>query len=208
MVDDPYRRVAGLYDRLFEPINRGLRLLGLRMFIPRRGSSVLDVGCGTGTHLALYQRFECQLHGIDSSPAMLAHARSRLGDAADLRLGDAQHIPFDDDSLDLVIAMLALHEMEHEMRMAVLGEMSRVMAPDGRMLLIDFHPGRAEPFQGWLTKLIIWLSEIAAGRRHFRNYRQFMRIGGIPALLADTPLVIDRQKIVSGALSLHLIRQP
>ena len=33
MTDDPYKRVAGFYDRLFEPMNRGLRVLGFRMFI-------------------------------------------------------------------------------------------------------------------------------------------------------------------------------
>ncbi len=67
--------------------------------------------------------------------------------------------------------MLVIHEMEHPIRLAVLDEIKRVLKPDGRILLIDFDPGPVEFFEGWRTKAIILLSEIAAGREHFRNYR-------------------------------------
>ena len=86
---DPYRFVARRYDKLFEPMNRGLRLLGLRMFRPKEGMSILDVGCGTGVHLELYQRYPCDMYGIDPSPAMIDVARRRLGDRAEFHLGDA-----------------------------------------------------------------------------------------------------------------------
>ena len=89
VAEDPYRRVAGIYDRIFEPVNRNLRLMGLRMFVPRRGAAILDVGCGTGAHLALYQRYAGRLAGVDASVAMLKQARLRLGREADLRLADA-----------------------------------------------------------------------------------------------------------------------
>ena len=58
---DAYRNIAWIYDRLFENLNRGLRLAGIRMFRPSKGMNVLDVGCGTGTHLELYQRYKCNL---------------------------------------------------------------------------------------------------------------------------------------------------
>lgn len=205
MVDDPYRFAARLYDAIFEPMNHGLRLLGLRMYVPPRGAAVLDVGCGTGSHLAVYQRFGCRLHGIDHSPGMLAQARARLGHAADLRLGDARELPYSDDSFNLVIAMLALHEMEPEMRSAVLGEMKRVMALDGRMLLIDFHPGRPTPGRGWLTRVIIWCAEIAAGPRHFRNYRRFISSNGLSPLITHLQLAVERRRVVDGSLTLILL---
>jgi ubiquinone/menaquinone biosynthesis C-methylase UbiE len=84
MNEDSYRRVAGIYDKLFEPLNRRLRLLGVRMFPPVQNMKVLDVGCGTGVHLDIYRRSGCELYGIDNSPSMLDVARTRLGEDAKL----------------------------------------------------------------------------------------------------------------------------
>ncbi len=62
---DPYKRVSKLYDTLFEPLNKGLRAIGMKMFSPKEGMVVLDVGCGTGIHLERYQKAGCQVFGID-----------------------------------------------------------------------------------------------------------------------------------------------
>ena len=207
MSDDPYRRVAGIYDRLFEPLNRGLRLLGVSMFPPKKGMRVLDVGCGTGAHLDIYRSFDCKLYGIDTSPSMLDVARSRLGEDAELRLGDATELPHENNIFDLVLCMLALHEMDQATRNSVLAEMKRVLKTDGHILLIDFHVGHARPLKGWLIKSIILLSEVAAGRRHFRNYRHFVSIGGLPRLIEESQLTQKKSKIVAGeTLVLYLVR--
>ena len=195
---DPYQFTAQWYDKLFEPINKGLRVLGLRMFLPKAGMSILDVGCGTGSHLAFYQRYDVKLFGIDTSPAMLSLARERLGDDAELYQGSATEMPYPDASFDLVISMLVLHEMDHPIRVAVLNEVKRVLKPTGRVLLIDFNPGRVNSFEGVRTKLVIFLSEIAAGWKHFRNYRHFMSINGLKALTEEVGLVVAKEKVVAG----------
>lgn len=195
---DPYRNVAGIYDRLFENMNRGLRLAGIRLFRPAKGMSVLDVGCGTGTHLALYQRYECKLFGIDASPSMLAVARARLGDSARLELGDASCMPFENQTFDLILSMLALHEMPPPTQAAVLSEIKRVLKDDGHIVLIDFSPGPYKPLQGWVSKGIIYLSEVAAGREHFRNYRKFMAAKGLAPLISRNMLQIEKQMILAG----------
>ena len=82
--------------------------------------NILDVGCGTGTHLELYQRYGCHLYGIDISPSMLEIARARLGDSARLELGDATSMPYEDRKFDLIISMLSLHEMAPQTRSGVL----------------------------------------------------------------------------------------
>jgi ubiquinone/menaquinone biosynthesis C-methylase UbiE len=209
MTEDPYHRVAGLYDRLFEPLNRGLRQLGVRIYPPAPGMRVLDVGCGTGVHLDLYRRAGCRVSGIDASPSMLAVARSRLEEGAELLLGDATQMPYESGTFDLVLSMLVLHEMNPSTRMSVLAEMKRVLRPDGRILLIDFHAGRARFPKGWLTRPVIFLSELAAGRRHFRNYRHFMSIRGLPGLIEASGLAQEQVKLVAGGtLALHLVRTP
>ena len=205
---DPYRLTAKWYDKVFEPINKGLRLLGLRMFRPKEGMSILDVGCGTGSYLDFYKRYQCNLYGIDTSPAMMELAQQRLGDAAELYLGSATEMPYPDQTFNLVVSMLVIHEIEHSIRLAVLDEIKRVLKPDGRILLIDFNPGPVDFFEGWRTKAIVLLSEIAAGREHFRNFRHFMSINGLHHLIEIAGLTIVKQKVVGGGpLTLILLKK-
>jgi len=198
MTKDPYRNVAKIYDRLFESMNQGLRLAGIKLFSPAKGMNVLDVGCGTGTHLELYQRFECNLYGLDASPSMLEMAHKRLGDTAILDQGNAARMPYEENKFDLIIMMLTLHEMSPETRSAAITEMKRVLRGDGRILLIDFNPGPIQPPKGWLSKTIIFVSELAAGREHFRNYRHFVASGGLGTLAAQHDLEMEKQKVLAG----------
>ncbi len=205
---DPYKNSAGVFDRLFEGMNKGLRLVGIRTFRPSKGMNLLDVGCGTGTHLELYQRYQVNLYGIDLSPAMLQVARNRLGDTAQLELGDASSMPYDDGMFDLVISMLTLHEMSPNTRPLVLDEMRRVLRQNGRILLIDFHPGPYQPMQGWISKLIITFAEVAAGRRHYSNYRNFMAQGGLARLINQHNYLIEKQQILAGGtFGVYLLHQ-
>jgi len=195
---DPYRRIAGVYDRLFDSMNKGLKLIGIKMFRPSKGMNILDVGCGTGSHLELYKRYQCNLYGLDLSPSMLEVARARLGNSAQLDLGDATDMLYEDNKFDLIISMLSLHEMYPDTRTAVLSEIKRVIKADGHVLLIDFHPGPYKPLQGWISKIVITFSEIAAGREHFENYRQFMKSGGLGLLLEQQSLNIEKESILAG----------
>lgn len=202
---DAYRNIAGVYDRLFDNMNKGLALAGIRMFRPKEGMNILDVGCGTGTHLELYQRYGCNLYGIDVSPSMLEVARMRLGDSAQLELGDATCLPYESHKFDLIIAKLCLHEMASQTRSGVLTEMKRVLKDDGHILLIDFHPGPYQPLQGWISKVTIFFAELAAGRQHFKNYRQFIATKGLSTLVKLNDLEVKKQKILAGGtLAIYL----
>jgi ubiquinone/menaquinone biosynthesis C-methylase UbiE len=199
MGDDPYRFWARIYDRLFVPINHALWAKGLAMHPPEAGASVLDIGCGTGTQLVLYRDHGCHVSGIDPSPAMLRVASGRLGAGADLRLGDATRMPFSDGSFDLALTTLVLHEMRPAVRAATVREIVRVLKPEGRYLVIDFHAGPARrSLKGLTGRAFILLSEVCAGREHFGNYRQFVGSGGVPRVAADTGLSVEDQRLVAG----------
>ena len=45
---DQYKNIARWYDRIFEPLNCGLRMIGMKIYPPKAGMDVLDIGCGTG----------------------------------------------------------------------------------------------------------------------------------------------------------------
>ena len=203
---DAYRHTARWYDQMFGAMNAGLRGIGLKMFPPQAGMEVLDVGCGTGIQLASYQHSGCRVTGIDASPAMLQMARHRLGQGASLTVGDAAAMPYPDQAFDLVLAATVLHEMPPRTRAAALDEMKRVLRPGGSMLLIDFEAGPVRPVRGWITRGVIAASEVAAGRSHHRNYRDFMAHGGLPPLLEAHGISVSQRKIVSGgAIGLYLL---
>lgn len=69
---------------------------------PRRKQKLLDIGCGTGTFLEFFWSCGFDVTGLDSSPDMLALAREKIGVRADLHLGQAEHLPFDDREFDYV----------------------------------------------------------------------------------------------------------
>ena len=168
---------------------------------------VLDVGCGTGTHLELYVKKGCRGYGIDTSPAMLNRARHRLGDRAELHLGDAAGLPCPDGSFDLVVAATLLHELDRTTRQAALAEMARVMADDGRLLVIDFHAGGLRGLKGRLLRGFSVVTELVAGLTHYRHYRVFIASGGVPGIVLANGLAIEQEKVVAGGnIGLYVLR--
>lgn len=201
---DAYGQLARLQDTLLEPLNGPLRDLAVRMADPRPGMRVLDVGCGTGTQLERYVAAGCEVTGVDTSPAMLARAKERLGSGADLRQVDAEHLPFDDGTFSLVTATLVLHEMTPEVRANVLAEMVRVLDDDGRLLIVDFHPGPARGVKGWAVRILAFVAESIA--RHRDRSQEFLAAGGVPGLAGRHGLEVERTKVVAGGnMGLYLL---
>lgn len=84
----------------------------IQMMAPAHGSTVLDIGCGTGRSLeALLGRGLC-LTGIDPSPYMLDIANERLGDKADLHRAFAEDLPFDDNAFNHAFFLTSLEFTE------------------------------------------------------------------------------------------------
>ena len=207
MIKDPYHNSVRRYDRYVEPMVAGLRRMGHRLYRPGKGMQVLDVGCGTGTTLQFYLDAGCRVAGIDFSPARAAAARRKLGSSAGICIGDGGRMPYPDNCVDLVCGWLTLHEMPPAQRPAVLGEMVRVTKDSGRILLVDYLAGPLRPFSGWLFRLPILFFEIAAGRDHFRHYRDFLGRSGLQALVSRSQLMIERKATAAGGnIGLTLLR--
>ena len=197
-VSDPYRRIARFYDAVVEPFNTALRRYVLRVARPEEGMRVLEVGCGTGTNLELFSEAGCEVSGVDLSPSMLDLAKEKLGDRADLHLGDAADMAFPDNSFDLVVSFLTLHEMPPAVRKPVMNEIVRVAGEDGRVLLIDYHPGPISFPKGWFYKAVIFTIEFGAGWEHFQNHRDFLAREGLSKLVEDHGLSVVKEKILAG----------
>ncbi len=101
---------------------------------------MVDIGTGTGRMIELVGNRASAALGIDRSPEMLRLARAKLADAglpqAELRQGDMYALPLGDGSADLVVLHQVLHFAQHPA--AAIAESARLLAPGGRLLIIDF----------------------------------------------------------------------
>ena len=109
---------------------------------PRPIRSLIDLGTGTGRMLGLLSPRAERATGLDSSHAMLSVARANLERAGlarvELRQGDIHAPPFARGTFDLVVVHQVLHYLDDPSR--ALREAARLVAPGGRLLVVDFAP--------------------------------------------------------------------
>lgn len=103
---------------------------------------LVDLGTGTGRILeVLAGRFERGL-GLDVNQSMLAYARSKLKTAglshAEVRHGDIYNVALPDGAADAVVIHQVLHYLSEPAQ--AVREAARILAPGGRLLIVDFAP--------------------------------------------------------------------
>jgi len=99
----------------------------------------VDIGTGTGRMIELFGPRASHAVGIDRSSDMLRLARVKLegaGIPSSLRQGDMYALPLADQSADTIVIHQVLHYAHSPA--AAIGEASRVLAPGGTLLVVDF----------------------------------------------------------------------
>lgn len=98
--------------------------------------TILDIGCGSGEVLIEIARAfpKAELVGLDQSEPLLEIARSStekacLSNQLKFKKGDAQAIPFEDNSFDVVVSVNTFHVVDDPI--AMLNEIERVLKPEG-----------------------------------------------------------------------------
>jgi ubiquinone/menaquinone biosynthesis C-methylase UbiE len=111
----------------------------LRLSRVQPSDRVLDIGCGPGFVTLLFAERAQEVIGLDLTPALLERARQRQEKRGLKNVhfieGDAERLPFPDDSFTLVVSHKALHHFANPQR--ILAEAYRVLKPHGRLLLGD-----------------------------------------------------------------------
>tara|TARA_Y100000589_G_scaffold326938_1_gene367764 strand:+ start:1177 stop:2232 length:1056 start_codon:yes stop_codon:yes gene_type:complete len=126
--------------RILKPLKKGLE-----NFDDRKNSSIkiLDVATGSGRTLKqLRGAFPKEkIIGIDLSDSYLKEASRHIsdleGDLIELVQGNAENLPFEDNSLQAVTCVFLFHELPRTIRVKVLNEFYRVLEPGGTLVLAD-----------------------------------------------------------------------
>jgi len=144
-VRDVFMSVASNYDIMNDLMSGGLHRVWKKFTVDlanvQRGEKVLDVASGTADLAKAFakQAGPANVWQTDINEAMLRVGRDRLaneGLATPNALADAEKLPFASDSFDLVSVAFGLRNMTH--KDVALAEMTRVLKPGGRLLVLEF----------------------------------------------------------------------
>ena len=145
-----YRYLSTVYDRINPFIwNERMRDEAIEMLDISPDDRVLDIGCGTGFATeALIQKTE-HVYGLDQSPHQLDRAFEKFGrfGTVEFNLGDAERLPFADDSFDVVWSSGSIEYWPNPV--AALRECRRVGKPGSKVLVV----GPDAPKQTVLRKM-------------------------------------------------------
>jgi ubiquinone/menaquinone biosynthesis C-methylase UbiE len=127
------------------------------------GTTILDVGCGTGVLCSVLHEMGYTVTGVDSAEIMLKVARKNPQNAEiTFSSGDAlAHLPFEDKSFDIAIASYVAHGLRPEERKLLYAEMGRVAKR--KVIIYDYNQKRS-----FLTSLVEWLEQ--------GDYFRFIRV--------------------------------
>lgn len=114
------------------------------------GDRVLDVACGSGLAIELATVRGATCAGIDASPRLVAVASDRNPDA-DVRVGDMDQLPWDDESFDVVTSFRGIWGTTPR----AVDEAHRVLSPGGRLALTVWGNVGKSP-GAWMLAPFLW----------------------------------------------------
>jgi ubiquinone/menaquinone biosynthesis C-methylase UbiE len=136
---------AATYDLFNAPAERaGLREQRHELLTQATGATI-EIGAGTGLNLPHYPPAVTRLVLIEPNPQMsrrLGRRAARPGRDAEIRGASADRLPFPDASFDTAVVTFTLCSVPDEQ--AALKEITRVLAPGGRLLFLE-HVRSADP---------------------------------------------------------------
>lgn len=179
---------AGDYDRFSRYMEQGARIFYEQLDI-QPGCRLLDVACGSG-QLALWAaRDGVEVTGVDIAPNLVQRAQARAqaeGLNARFLEGDAEALPFENGSFDVVTSLIgAMFAPRPEL---VAQELLRVCSPGGTIAMGNWTP---EGFVGQM----------------FRTFAKFIAPSGMPAPVLWGDEKVVRERLGSGVSDLRMTRR-
>lgn len=177
------------------------RLFSLIKNIIEPNSSVLDVGCGTGRFSFTIADKSKSVLGIDLSTRNIERANSNLEKNPNEKISFVHSTVADLISLnqhyDYAVMTYVIHEVNEEERVEFLKDISTIA---DKIIIGDYLVPKPKGFWSALNEVI----EFAAGNEHYRNYKNYVRNGGLGELANKAGLKIIKE-IKNKPLTSHLV---
>lgn len=183
--------IAPNQDRLFSQIKE----------ILETDSSVIDVGCGTGRLSFLIADKVSKVIGIDLSEKNIEKANQNLRKKPNEKISfihsDISLIISKNQKFDYAVMTYVIHEIDEESRVELLRKLSQVA---DKIIIGDYIVPKPVGIWSFLNDVI----EFLAGIEHYRNYKNFIRNGGIKFLAEKAEYkIID--EIKNKPFTSHLV---
>ena len=223
LVRDVFDSVASKYDLMNDLMSLGIHRLWKSAMMdwlrPRAGMTLLDVGGGTGDiAFRFLERGGAGVTVCDINEEMLRHGQARAIDKGmltsfaeggiDWVTGDAENLPFPDNSFDAYTTAFCIRNVTHPDR--ALAEARRVLKPGGRFLCLEFSkvvlPLLDEMYDKWSFEVLPVLGEKVAGDRASYQYlaesiRRFPSQEDFKAMIGKAGLARAEYRNLSGGIA-------
>lgn len=176
-----------IYHKLLDPPLEEARKVAVDL-IPE-GSSVLDIGCGTGQFcFELKAKKKCRVTGLDLSLRMLDFARNSnpYDDITFIHKDATDLAGFENLSYDYSTLLFLIHELPRSQQLRVIGEALRVAK---KTLIID----SVVPLPKNAGGIGIRIVEALFGRDHNQHFKSFLARGGIEDLVKNSMFPVTVQ---------------
>ena len=150
-----FNNISKRYDLLNHLLSLGIdiywRKQAIKLLKPEKPELILDIATGTGDFaleaLALKPK---KVIGVDISEGMLAVGREKirrrgLTDKIEMKRGDSERLPFEDNIFDAIIVAFGVRNFEHLEQ--GLADMHRVLKPGGTTVVLEFSKPQGFPFK-------------------------------------------------------------
>lgn len=215
-VNQVFDRVSARYDLMNDLMSVGIHRLWKREFVarlrPRPGERILDLAGGTGDIALRLRRHTQQITVCDINPSMLNEGRKRALDAGlitgiEWTCGNAESLPFPDQSFDAVTIAFGLRNVTHIDR--ALAEIRRVLKYGGRFFCLEFShvalPGLDTLYDRWsfdvIPRLGGWITGDAASYQYLvESIRRFPAQLELVEMMRAARIALPRYSNLSGGI--------
>ncbi len=160
-----YKYLSRIYDEINPFVwNEEMRAEALELFDPSEDDRVLDVGCGTGFATEGLLEHTERVHALDQSIHQLEQAYAKLGKNGPVRFyrGDAERLPFRDDTFDAVWSSGSIEYWPNPVQ--TLREFRRVVEPGGNVLVVGPDAPKSTVFGKLADAIMLFYDEDEADR--------------------------------------------